>query len=49
MTGKDRVKIRMDGQTLAAGTEELDSISADAAAVIRTVIREYPHLIRPEA
>ena len=49
VTGKDRVKIRMDGQTLAAGTEELDSISADAAAVIRTVIREYPHLIRPEA
>ena len=49
VTGKDRVKIRMDGQTLAAGTEELDAIPADAAAVIRTVIREYPHLIRPEA
>ena len=49
VTGKDRVKIRMDGQTLGAGTEELDAISADAAAVIRTVMRDYPYLIRPEA
>ena len=43
--GEDSVKLRLDGQVRTVRTEELDSISADAAALIRTVIREYNYLV----
>ena len=46
ITGKDRVKLRLDGKMQTVGIDELDNVSADAAAVIRTVIREYGYLIR---
>ena len=46
MTGKDSVKLRLDGKTQTIGINEPDSVSADAAAVIRTVIREYGYLIK---
>ena len=45
MTGEDRVRLRLDGKEQTVGINELDSVSADAAAVIRTIICEYGHLI----
>ena len=45
MVGKDSVKIRLDGQEKTVSVNELESVSADAAAVIRTVIREYGYLL----
>ena len=39
------VKLRLDGQVRTVRPEELDSVSADAAAVIRAVIRDYPWLL----
>ena len=43
--GEDSVKLRLDGQVQTALISELDSISAEAAAVIRTVTTEYRYLI----
>ena len=40
-----RLKVRFDGTLQEAAPEELDRISADAAAVIRTVLKDYPYLI----
>jgi len=45
MTGADSVKLRLDGKEYTAGLGELDGISGDAAAVIRTVVKEYGYLI----
>ena len=45
VTGTDSVKLRLDGREQTVRTDELDSISAEAAAVIRTVIRDYGYLI----
>ena len=45
MVGEDSVKIRLDGQEKTVSVNELESVSADAAAVIRTVIREYGYLL----
>ena len=45
MTGEDRVRLRLDGKEQTVGINELDSVSADVAAVIRTIICEYGHLI----
>ena len=45
MVGEDSVKIRLDGQEQTVKIDELDKVSADAAAVIRTVIQEYGYLI----
>ena len=45
MTGEDRVKLRLDGKEQTVGIHELDSVSADAAVVIRTIISEYGYLI----
>jgi putative selenate reductase len=45
LTGEDSVKLRLDGQVQTVKTDELDKISAEAAAVIRTVIREYGYLL----
>ena len=45
MVGKDNVKIRLDGQEKTVSVNELESVSADAVAVIRTVIREYGYLL----
>ena len=46
MDGEDRVKLRLDGKIQTAGINELDSVSADAAAMIRAVIRDYGYLIQ---
>ena len=43
--GEDSVKLRLDGTEQTVKLEELDGISADAAAVIRTVMSEYRYLI----
>ena len=45
MTGKDTLRLRLDGQERTLRTDELDSVSKDAAEVIRTVIRDYQYLI----
>jgi putative selenate reductase len=45
MVGEDSVKIRLDGQEQTVKIDELDKVSAEAAAVIRTVIQEYGYLI----
>ena len=45
VTGDGSVKLRLDGQVRTVRPEELDSVSADAAAVIRAVIRDYPWLL----
>lgn len=45
MMGEDRVLLRLDGQERTLGTGELDQVSAEAAEVIRTVIRDYGYLI----
>ena len=45
MTGEDSAKLRLDGQVQTVKIDELDKVSADAAAVIRTVIRDYGYLI----
>jgi putative selenate reductase len=45
MTGENDIKLRLDGKEQALRVDELDSVSAEAAAVIRTVIREYGYLI----
>ena len=45
MTGKDSVKLRLDGNVHMAAADELDQVSKDAAAVIRAVIRDYAYLI----
>ena len=47
VTGQDSVKVRMDGRVQTVRPDEPDNISAEAAAVIRTVIREYSYLIQP--
>ena len=46
--GDGRVKVRLDGRVQTLGPGELDALGGDAAAMIRTVIRDYPALIRPE-
>ena len=43
--GPDSVRLRLDGSVSTVRLEELDGISADAAAVIRTVISDYAWLI----
>jgi putative selenate reductase len=45
ITGDDSAKLRLDGQVQTVKIDELDKVSADAAAVIRTVIRDYGYLI----
>ena len=45
MAGADSVKLRLDGKEQTVRVDELDSVSAEAAAVIRTVIRDYGYLI----
>ena len=45
MVGEDSVRIRLDGQEQTVRIDDLESVSADAAAVIRTVIREYGYLL----
>jgi len=45
MVEDDSVKIRLDGQEQTVKIDELDKVSVDAAAVIRTVIREYGYLL----
>ncbi len=47
VTGQDSVKVRLDGRVQTVRPDEPDNISAEAAAVIRTVIREYSYLIQP--
>ena len=42
--GADGVKLRLDGKVQTVKPEALDAISADAAAVIRAVLRDYPWL-----
>jgi len=44
--GENRVKLRLDGKVQTVGTDELDRVSADAAALVRTVISRYPWLIQ---
>ena len=39
--GGNKVKLRLDGTVQTVGTDELDGISGDAAALIRAVITEY--------
>jgi putative selenate reductase len=46
VTGEDSVRLRLDGQERTAIISELDSISADAAGVIRAVMGEYRYLIK---
>ena len=46
MTGEDSVKLRLDGAEQTVRISEADSVSPDAAAVIRAVIEEYPYLIQ---
>ena len=45
MTGKDLVKLRLDGKEYHCSPDELSRISTDAAAVIATVIKEYSWLL----
>ena len=45
MAGADSVKLRLDGKEQTVRVDELDSVSAEAATVIRTVIRDYGYLI----
>jgi putative selenate reductase len=48
VTGEDSVRLRLDGQERTAIISELDSISADAAGVIRAVMGEYGYLMNNE-
>ncbi len=45
LLGDGRVKLRLDGQEKTVSQDELESISKDAAAVIRTVEKDYPYLL----
>ena len=45
MIGEDRVKVRLDGREQTVSVNEMNSLSPDAAGVIRTVIREYGWLL----
>ena len=45
MAGNNSVKLRLDGKVVTAAVDELDQVSKDAAAVIRTVIRDYAYLL----
>ena len=44
LTGKDSVRLRLDGQEYTAAMNDLDKISKDAADVIHAVVREYGYL-----
>ena len=44
--GEDRVKVRLDGQEKTFRMNELDALSAEAAEMIRTVIRDYAYLMQ---
>ena len=45
-TGEDSVMVRLDGSVQTIRVSELDKLSADAAEVIRTVIRDYGYLVQ---
>ena len=45
-TGGDSVKLRLDGQVMTAGINELGKVSEEAAGVIQTIISEYKYLIQ---
>ena len=45
LAGEDSIKIRLDGEIKTVKTTELDKISADAAEMIRTVIKDYAYLL----
>ena len=45
VTGEGIVKLRLDGKVSTLPADELDQISKDAAAVVRTVIRDYAYLL----
>ena len=46
MAGEDAVKLRLDGQEQTVSVNELDSVSKDAAEVIRTIVKDYGYLIK---
>ena len=46
MTGANSVKLRLYGKVQTLGVDELNSVSEDAAGVIRTVIEKYDYLIK---
>ena len=46
MIGEDTVKLRLDGQEQTVSVNELDSVSKDAAEVIRTIVKDYGYLIK---
>ena len=48
MLGEGRVKLRLDGREQTVAVDALDGVSPDAAAVIRTVVNDYPWLLHDE-
>ena len=46
MIGEDTVKLQLDGQEQTVSVNELDSVSKDAAEVIRTIVKDYGYLIK---
>ena len=46
MTGEGSVKLRLDGREQTVSMNELNGLSGSAAEVIRTVIRDYPWLLK---
>ena len=46
MLGENRVRLRLDGREQTVALDGLDGVSTDAAGVIRTIIEEYPWLLR---
>ena len=47
--GDGSVKLRLDGKVTEQSVEETEKISKDAAALIRTVIRDYAYLLPPRS
>ena len=46
MLGDDRVRLRLDGREQTVAVDALDGVSADAAGLIRAIIRDYPWLLQ---